>query len=68
MTDALFEVTPQPRLQPGERVVVDTMWGAEEFRVVGVCEDAGFPMVTLSSVDGADTITVNVARARRVES
>lgn len=62
----LFPTTPVPKLQPGDRAQVVTMWGTETGVVRDVHDEDGYPMVTLTLTHG-DTVTVNVARVSRVE-
>lgn len=57
----LFDATPVPRLQKGDRVLVQTMWGQEEAVVVDVHYDDGYPMVSCDTESG-DCITLGVAR------
>lgn len=62
--EPLFEVRPVARLERGDRVRIQAVWGAEiSAEVVKVGTDATFPVVTLKTRMG-DTITINVARIR----
>lgn len=61
----LFDVEPSPALFVGQEVVVRTMWGDENARVLAVFyDDDGHPMVKLNTRSG-DTISVSVARIVR---
>lgn len=63
--EALFDVEPVARLQKGDKVRIQTMWGVEFGVVEKVEPDAiGFPMVQLSTQSG-DRITINIARVAR---
>lgn len=62
MTDGLFEMEPVI-FHAGDRVAVQTIWGAETGTVTGVTHENGYPMVELDLENG-DTITIDVARCK----
>lgn len=66
MSDGLFEVEPSAALHKGDRVRVQTMWGAEHAIVREVTYEDGFPMVMCDTPSG-DRITINIARVTPVE-
>lgn len=62
--EALFEVEPSARLERGDKVRIQTMWGIEFATVQRVLVDGeGFPMVQLATQSG-DKITINIARVQ----
>lgn len=62
----LFDVAFVERLQPGDDVVLQTIWGDEPATVVRVKKVDGFPVVQLEVA--GDTIYVDAARVKREDS
>lgn len=63
MSEGLFDMQPEEPLRPGDKVVVQTIYGDDAGTVVDVVLEEGFPMVCLD-LDSGDRITVNLARCR----
>lgn len=59
----LFDATPVARLQKGDRVLVQTMWGQETGVVWEVHDEDGWPMVTVT-LEMGDTASFDVAWVR----